>query len=235
MSIAATRSPNRLLQALSRSDEQRLRARCDPVELTYGTILCEPGEPIRNVYFPHDCVVSLLTPVDRVWAEVGLVGSEGMVGITLALGVTVSAVRMLVQGSGTALRLSAASFRKELKGSGVLRQQLDYYIYRLIAQMAQTASCNLFHPVRPRLVRWLLLTQDRMHSDQFQLTQEFLARMLGIRRASVTHAAALLQKEHLIRYKRGSMTILDRKGLERAACMCYAAERSRLSLNLRGF
>ncbi|MHB1587700.1 MAG: Crp/Fnr family transcriptional regulator [Acidiferrobacteraceae bacterium] len=223
MSITAVRSANSLLQALPRKEAQHLRACCDPVDLTYGNILGEPGVPIRNVYFPHDCVVSLLTPVDRVWAEVGLIGNEGLVGATLALGVPVSAVRMLVQGSGTALRLSAASFRQELKGSAALKKQIDYYAYRLIAQMAQTAACNLFHSVQSRLVRWLLLTQDRVHSNEFDLTQEFLGRMLGIRRASVATAAGILQKEHLIRYNRGRMTILDRKGLERASCMCYAA------------
>lgn len=215
-------SANRILHALSRRDRQRLQAHCVPVMLEYGDVLCDPGERIRSVYFPHNSLVSLLTPVDGAWSEVGLVGNEGIVGATLALGVPVSAVRMLVQGTGSALRMSSVSFRREIKGSTALRQQLDYYLYRLLVQTSQTAACNLLHLVRPRLVRWLLLTQDRTLSSEFQLTQDFLARMLGIRRASVAQAAAVLQKEKLIRYSRGHFLILDRKGLERAACTCYA-------------
>ncbi|MHB1530405.1 MAG: Crp/Fnr family transcriptional regulator [Acidiferrobacteraceae bacterium] len=225
MSTRAVTYTNQLLQTLPLKVAQHLRARCDPVELTWGTVLCEPGEPIRHVYFPHNCMVVLLTPVDHAWAEVGLIGSEGMVGATLALGVTGSTVRMLVQGSGTALRMSTASFRKELKGSAALKRHLDSYLYMRIAQTAQRAACNLFHSVRPRFVRWLLLTQDRMHSDEFDLTQEFLAQMLGMGRASVVHAAGILQKEHLIRYSRGHITILDREGLERAACVCFSMVR----------
>ncbi len=227
MSTAAAASTNQLLQALSRKQAQHLCACCYPVDLTCGTILCEPGVPIRNVYFPHDCAISLLTPVGDIWAEVGLVGSEGLVGATLALGVPVSAVRMLVQRSGTALRMSAASFRRELKKSAPLKRQIDYHLYTRIVQMAQTASCNRYHSVRSRLVLRLLLTQDRVHSNEFDLTQEFLARMLGIRRASVVHAASTLRKEHLIRYSRGHITILDRKGLERASCVCFPAAKDR--------
>ncbi|MHB1586707.1 MAG: Crp/Fnr family transcriptional regulator [Acidiferrobacteraceae bacterium] len=215
-------SANWILKALSRRDRQRLQAHCTPVTLEYGDVLYDPGERIRRVYFPHDSLVSLLTPIDGGWSEVGLVGNEGIVGATLALGVPVSAVRMLVQGTGSALRMNSALFLREIKGNAALRQQLDYYLYRLLVQTSQTAACNLLHLVRPCLVRWLLLTQDRMLSSEFQLTQDFLARMLGIRRASVAHAAAILQKEKLIRYSRGRFMILDRKGLERAACTCYS-------------
>ncbi|MHB1949845.1 MAG: Crp/Fnr family transcriptional regulator [Acidiferrobacteraceae bacterium] len=215
-------SANRILKSLSRKDRERLQAHCTPVRLEYGDVLCEPGERIRSVYFPQDSFVSLLTSIDGTWSEVGLVGNDGIVGATLALGVPVSAARMLVQGSGSALRMNGASFLREIKGNTTLRQQFDYYLYRLLVQTSQTAACNLLHLVRPRLVRWLLLTQDRTLSTEFQLTQEFLAHMLGIRRASVAHAAAALQKEHLIRYRRGRVVILDRKGLEGVACTCYA-------------
>ncbi len=215
-------APNRVLRTLSRHDGQRLLAHHDQVPLTYGDILCEPGKPLRHVYFPNSGIVSLLTPVDgHASVEVGMVGREGMAGMALFLGVGISPVRMLVQATGTAMRIGAAAFRREIKHNPVLLRELNLYLYGLMAQVAQTAGCNRFHQVGARLARWLLMTHDRVKSNEFRLTHEFLAQMLGVRRSGVTLAASALQKKKLIHYSRGKITILDRKGLEGVACKCY--------------
>ena len=225
MSIAKhTPATNSVLRALSRQDGRRMLARHEQIDLTYGDILCEPGKQLRHVYFPNSGVISLLTPVHgHESVEVGLVGREGMAGMALFLGVGVSPVRMLVQGTGTAMRIKAAAFHQELKRSPILRRELNHYLYGFMAQVAQTAGCNRFHQIGARLARWLLMTHDRVSSNEFQLTQAFLAHMLGVRRAGVTLAARVLQKKKLIRYSRGKITILDRQGLERASCECYRA------------
>jgi len=185
-------------------------------------VLYEPGARIHDVYFPGRSVVSLLTVVDgRSALEVGLVGREGMVGIPLALGVDTSPVRALVQGAGAAMRMSAASFRKALDASEPLQRGLLRYTHGLMAQITQTAACNRFHVVEARLARWLLMTRDRVRSDQFRLTQEFLSHMLGVRRVGVTNAAGALQRRKLIHFSRGEISILDGKALEAAACQCY--------------
>jgi CRP-like cAMP-binding protein len=213
---------NRLLAALPRRDYQGLLAGLGLVTLAYGEVLFEPGEPIRHVYFPNDSLVSLLTTVEGHQAlEVGLVGREGMVGISLALGMDVSSVRALVQGTGTAMRMNAARFRREFRKSLPLQGGLYRFIHAKLAQARQTAACNRFHRVEARLTRWLLMTHDRVESDQFLLTQEFLADMLGVRRVAVTKAAGTLQQRKLISYSRGKIRILDRKGLEAASCGCY--------------
>ncbi|HSD96713.1 MAG TPA: Crp/Fnr family transcriptional regulator [Sulfuricaulis sp.] len=223
MSIAMhTRATNSVLRALSPVDNKRLLAHSEQVDLTYGDILCEPGKQIRYVYFPNDGIISLLTPLDgHDSAEVGLVGREGMAGMALFLGVSVSPVRMLVQGTGTATRMKAVSFRKELKRNPVLQLELGHYLYAFMAQVTQTAACNRHHQLGERLARWLLMTHDRVQSNEYHLTQEFLAHMLGVRRVGVTRAAGLLQDKKLISYRRGNITILNRKGLERASCRCY--------------
>lgn len=213
---------NSLLAALPRTQYQRLAAGLEPVALTFGEVLYEPGQIIRHVYFPIDSLVSLLTLVDGHLAlEVGLVGREGIVGIPLALGVEVTSVRALVQGSGTAMRMDAARFRREFPRCAALRRELHRYAHVLMAQVSQTAACNRFHVVEARLARWLLMTHDRVRSEQFQLTQEFLAHMLGVRRVGVTQAAGALQRRRLISYSRGRIRILDRGGLQAAACHCY--------------
>ncbi len=215
-----------MLAALPRKQYQRLLAGLESVALTFGEILHEPGERIRHVYFPGDSLVSLLTVVEGHLAlEVGMVGREGMVGVPLSLGTDVSPVRALVQGAGTAMRMKAARFAQEIRKSPQLRHELGRYTRALMAQIMQTAACNRFHIVQARLARWLLMTRDRVRLDEFRLTHAFLGHMLGVRRVGVTTAARALQKRKLIAYDRGMITILDRRGLERAACSCYEVVR----------
>ena len=215
---------NSLLAALSGKSYQRLLPGLEPVTLNFGDVLYEPGQKMRHVYFPGDSLVSLLTLVNgRMALEVGMVGHEGMVGVPLALGADVSPVRALVQGAGTAMRMKAARFSKEIRKTPQLQHEVYRYANALMAQVSQTAACNRFHVVEARLARWLLMTRDRVRSKEFRLTQEFLSHMLGVRRVGVTNAAHALQKRKLIEYRRGTITILDLKGLKAAACECYAA------------
>lgn len=213
---------NSVLAALPGRIYEVLRSGLEPVQLDFGEVLYEPGQTIRDVYFPNDCLISLLTLVDDRYAlEVGMVGCEGMVGMPLTLGSTVSPVRALVQGAGMALRMNATRFSREFDSNPPLQRELYRYLNTLMAQIAQTAACNRFHVVEARLARWLLMTSDRMRTDEFRLTQEFLAHMLGVRRVGVTKAASALQQRKLIEYHRGNLTILDHHGLEAASCACY--------------
>ena len=214
---------NSMLAALPRNQYRRLLAGLELVALTFGEVLYEPGERIRHVYFPNDSLISLLTLVDNHLAlEVGMVGREGMIGLPLAMGRDVSPVRALVQGAGTAMRMKAARFSEEIRKSPKLQGEINRYTGALMAQITQTAACNRFHVVEARLARWLLMTRDRVGSDDFRLTHEFLGHMLGVRRVGVTNAARALQRRKLIAYSRGRIRILDRRGLEGAACSCYA-------------
>ena len=213
---------NSLLAALPHTEYQRMLSGLEPVMLTFGEVLYTPGAPMRHVYFPIDCLVSLRTPVEGHRAlEVGLIGHEGMVGVPLTLGIDVAPVRALVQGAGTALRMAAAPFLQQLAQSLPLQRTLSRYTHALMTQFMHTAACNHFHPAQARLARWLLMTRDRVRSNEFHLTHELLAEMLGIRRVGVTNAAGTLQRQKLISYRRGNIRILDRKGLEGAACECY--------------
>lgn len=217
---------NRLLQALPSRELRRMLRGCETVELAFADMLYRPGERVSCVYFPTSSFISLIMPVDHSSSlEVGLVGNEGMFGIPLALGVDASPMRAVVQGAGSALRMDAATFRRELRRSQTLRRDIAAYIFVHLSQLAQTAACTRFHLVEARLARWLLMTQDRAYTDTFRITQEFLALMLGVRRVGVTTAARSLQKRSLIHYSRGDITILDRRGLKAASCGCYAADR----------
>jgi CRP-like cAMP-binding protein len=216
------RMRNTVLASLSQKDFALLRVVLKPVSLKFGEVLYEPGKAIRHVYFPIDCLISLLTAVDkRRSLEVGMVGHEGMAGMPFILGMGVSGVRALVQGGGQALGMEAGRFRVEFDRNSALQDALYRYMYALMAQISQTAACNRFHEAEPRLARWLLMTRDRVMSDEFPLTHEFLAHMLGMRREGVTEAASAFKRRKLIRYQRGKIQILDLKGLKAASCVCY--------------
>jgi CRP-like cAMP-binding protein len=196
---------------------------CETVQLTLGEVLCEPGKATRQVWFPIDGFISMVAPIDGKPAlEVGMVGREGMLGAHLALGVATVPLHALVQGAGSALRVTATAFRAELARSPALQRVLHRYLYVLMAQLTGSAACLRFHEIGPRLARWLLMSQDRAHAERFHVTHEFLAYMLGVRRVGVTAAASALQRSGLIEYHRGEMAVLDRQGLEAAACDCYA-------------
>lgn len=216
---------NHLIALLPRNDRNRLIDLARPVDLTLSAVLYETDAPARNVYFPTEGFVSLVSRVDdHPGVEVGMVGREGMLGLPLALGVAMSPLRAIVQGEGVALRIPAAAFRRALATSAALKQRLDRYTYVRMTQLATSAACLRFHLIGPRLARWLLMSHDRAGADRFRVTHEFLAYMLGVRRVGITVAAGSLQRAGLIEYHRGELAVLDRAGLEAASCSCYAAD-----------
>jgi CRP-like cAMP-binding protein len=222
------RVSNRLLGELPRKDRRRALERCETVDLVLGATLCEVGEPLRHVYFPERGLISLVTTVvGHKPLELGLIGSEGMLGATALLGVAGAPQRAVVQGAGTALRMSKPHLVLELRNSPHLTRSLGRYLYGWLVQLAQNTACNRFHEVEARLARWLLLSHDRADADHFHLTHEFLAGMLGVRRSAVTIAAGGLRRHGVIQYARGEIRILDRAGLESMSCECYEVVRSR--------
>ena len=227
MARAASAAPltNRLLDQLPARDRDRMIAACEKVDLVFEDVIDEAGGTIGHVYFPTGSFISMLVPMGgKSTLEVALAGNEGMYGLPVAFGVSTTPMRALVQGAGPALRMSAAAFRSRIARVPALRACVDRYIYIVMSQLIQVAGCNRFHVVEQRLARWLLMTGDRAHSATFKITHEFLAYMLGVRRVGITEAATALQERNLITYTRGLLTILDRKGLERASCSCYRSD-----------
>ncbi|EHJ92691.1 Crp/Fnr family transcriptional regulator [Vreelandella boliviensis] len=213
---------NRLLTELPTVERDGFMAVCENVELSFGEVLFQPTETITHAYFPIDSFISLIVVLDSDnRLEVAMAGREGMLGSSLVLGIEETPLLALVQGAGSALRITAENFQQLLLCSPVLHQRLKRYIYVVMKQLATSAACNHFHRIEGRLARWLLMTQDRAGSDQLNLTHEFLAMMLGVRRAGITLAAIALQARGLIRYQRGTITVLDRLGLIEASCECY--------------
>lgn len=216
---------NQLIQMLPRSARQNLVSACHDCNLTLGEVLCEPGDATRYAYFPIDGFISLVKTIEhRPSLEVGMVGREGMVGVQVALGVSAAPLRAVVQGQGVALRIGVEALTAQLNDSSDLRRVLNRYVYVLMTQFATSAACLRHHKIGQRLARWLLMTQDRARADHFRVTQEFLAYMLSVRRVGITAAAGMLQREGLIEYVRGDLTVRDRLGLEAAACDCYASD-----------
>ena len=224
---------NRLLAALPAESLARLWPLLEPVQTTLRQNLVAAGEPITAVYFPETGWASMLAQLaDGNSAEVGLIGTEGMVGLSLLLGADTSFVEAMVQGPGTMLRLGANAFRQALDDIPGLERLLMRYALAFQEQVTQTAACNGHHGLDQRLARWLLMAHDRAGSDEFSMTQDFLALMLCVHRPGVTIAARLFQQAGLIRYSQGKLVVTDRDGLEAAACECYGAVRSRFDLLL---
>jgi len=214
---------NHLLAVLPQADLQRWLPQLEPVEMPLGEVLYESGRTLSHVYFPTTAIVSLLYVMENgASAEIAVVGNEGVVGISLFMGGESTPSRAVVQSAGQGLRLRADVIKQEFQQAGPAMHLLLRYTQALITQMAQTAVCNRHHSLDQQLCRWLLLSLDRLQGSELQMTQELIANMLGVRREGVTEAALRLQKTGLIRYARGHITVLDRPGLERRTCECYA-------------
>lgn len=214
--------PNRLVDHLPERTQKRFLADCEPVKFEFGERLYGPGDLLSYAYFPTGGLVSLVTALgDSTWLGLGIAGDEGMLGTPLILGVQVASHYAVVQGAGSALRIRAALFVRHIGRDARLREQLHRYVFVLMDQFAQTAACARYHFITARLARWLLLTRDRAHCNEFHLTHEFIAYMLGVRRVGITEAASSLQQRGLINYNRGEIVIVDGPGLEKASCGCY--------------
>lgn len=213
---------NRILAALPDDERERMLASCTPVELELRKVVIEHNQPIQDVYFVEDGVISLITLMENGSAvETATVGNEGMVGLPVFLSADSMAGQAFVQVSGTAQRMSVPAFRQELARGGVLGQLLGRYTQAVYTLVAQSSACNRIHSAEQRCARWLLHTHDRVDGDSFDLTHLFLSQMLGVRRATVTEIAGALQKRGLIDYSRGRIVVTDRVGLEATACSCY--------------
>jgi CRP-like cAMP-binding protein len=225
---------NHLIRLISRTERRVLLGLCEKVPLVLSKVLCVPGEPTEHVYFPVEGFISLVAMVEgHPGLEVGMTGREGMLGAHVVLGVVNAPVRAVVQGPGWAWRLTTKVFQRQLAISPSAKRVLDRYVSLLMNQFITSSICLHYHEIGPRLARWLLMSHDRAGSDRFSMTHEFIARMLGTRRVSVTLAAGLLQQEGFIEYRRGNLRVLDRAGLEGTACDCYDIDRQSY-LNLLG-
>lgn len=215
---------NQLIARLPDDDRLSLLALCENVALVQQIVLAEEGEPVTHVYFPTRGFISLTAVVQgSIGVEVGMVGAEGVLGAQVGFGTPTTQFQSRVQGPGTAWRVQSDAFCTEIARSGSLRQLLNRYLHVVTVQLATSAACMHFHQIGPRLARWLLMCQDRTLSDTFAITHESLAATLGVRRVGVTTAASAFQRAELIRYHRGMLSVLDRKGLEEASCGCYVA------------
>lgn len=223
MSEAPLPQQNHLLAALSGEVQQRLFSHLEHVSLPLGKVLYESGDTMRHVYFPTDSIISLLYVMESgASAEISVVGNEGLVGIALFMGGESTPSRAIVQSGGHAYRLLGQRLKDEFNRHGELLVLMLRYTQALITQMAQTAVCNRHHSIDQQLCRWLLLSLDRLPSNQLTMTQELIANMLGVRREGVTEAAGKLQRQGVIEYSRGHITVLDRRKLEQLSCECYA-------------
>jgi CRP-like cAMP-binding protein len=232
---SSTPTRNRVLNALPPAEYERIAAYLEPVDMPFGHILCRPNEPITHVYFPNLGTVSVICMFeDGKSVEAGMVGNEGMFGVGAFLGSVTSPLEAIVQLPGDAFRMRADALRAEFARGEHLQDLLLRYTQGFIMQIAQTAACNRTHPIDGRLARWLLMCQDRADSVELQLTHEFIAVMLGTRRAGVSEAAAKLQDEGVIRYRRGSINVLDRQKLEGHSCECYLIVRHEFDRLLGG-
>jgi CRP-like cAMP-binding protein len=225
---------NRLIAALAERDRQRWLRQLERVELRLGQALYESGDTLSHVYFPTTAIVSLLYVMESgASAEIAVVVNEGLVGISLFMGGESTTSRAVVQSAGHAYRLASHAIKEEFKRAPVLHLLLRY-TQALITQMSQTAVCNRLHTLDQQLCRWLLLSLDRLQGNELVMTQELIANMLGVRRQGVTEAALKLQEVDLIRYARGRITVLDRKGLEKRTCECYAVVKNEYDRLLAG-
>ncbi len=216
---------NRLLADLPKSDYLHLMQSCESVELVLNEVLCSAGDEVHHVYFPTKCIISLMRSIESGRdLEVGMVGNEGMLGCSLLMNVNAALFSSVVQQSGSALRIPSKNFIQELHYSASFQQMLQRYLYVSFSLLVQNSACNRFHLVEERLARLLLMIRDRAQSVSFFVTQESLARMLGVRRVGVTKAAGLLQGKRLVSYSRGNLKIEDSIGLESISCSCYKTD-----------
>lgn len=223
MESARKPQQNHLLAALPKNVYERLYPHLESVPMPLGEVIYEPGAHVEHVYFPTNCIVSLLYVLENgASAEIAIVGNEGIVGISLFMGGETTPSRAVIQSAGFCYRLKATLLMREFKKGGPVLQLLLRYTQALITQMAQTAVCNRHHSLDQQLCRWLLLSLDRLQSNNLTMTQELIANMLGVRREGVTDAAGKLQHAGLINYSRGHITVIDRPGLEALVCECYA-------------
>ena len=213
---------NHLLGALPTSDYERVASHLELIPMNLGDVLYESGDTLRHVYFPTTCIISLLYVMeDGASAEIAVVGNEGILGISLFMGGNTTPSRAIVQSAGHAYRLAADLLKNEFERYGPTMHLLLRYTQALITQMAQTAVCNRHHSVDQQLCRWLLLSLDRLASNELSMTQELIGNMLGVRREGVTEAAGNLQRAGLIQYHRGKITVINRPGVETRSCECY--------------